>query len=379
MIKAIFIIFLSIVSGFASDDALDKISDLRQQKPLSVFKRDNLTNADVEAIGCGKVWKLRASRNDEDDRQTMDAFVKVVAHHAYNAKDPLNFSVFEDQWNSQIDTAYQIHYGCILGLTLAGHLLQNFVSYNENDSRIMSGLKERYGNRFLLKMLELSYDSLSDFEKEKKETTFDKLKNVIIARELTREECFAKLDLLDRSSPPVHFKIMPIEELRAYVSVYSKRGVLHGSIPQIIDGGMPPKDVLYSLRALAFILQDEIKVEDVKKSWPEYEKNRLMERYPEIFVEGTVTYKNFEEHLKYEVAQMTININKVIIQLMTRFSDKAKGIMEILDWMLDFSVYHQPTPDELCREIHLRSSRSSHQQTPPPRNHALLLLENYKK
>jgi hypothetical protein len=377
MIKAIFIIFLSIVNGFASDDASDKISDLRQQKPLSVFKRDNLTNSDVEAIGCGKVWKLRASRNDEDDRQTMDAFIKVVAHHAYNAKDPLNFSVFEDQWNSQIDTAYQIHYGCILGLTLSGHLLQNFVSYNENDSRIMSQLKERYGNRFLLKMLELSYDSLSDFEKEKKETTFDKLKGMIVEKKLTQEECFAKLDLVDKNSPHPPLNTMPIHTLRAYVSVYGKRGTPHSSIVGIIDG-MLPNDALHSLRALAFILQDEIKVEDVKKSWPEYEKNRLMERYPEIFVEGTVTYKNFEEHLKYEVAKMAIDINKVIIQLMTRFSDKAKGIMEILDWMLEFPVLYQPMPDELCREIHLRSSRSSHQQTPPPRNHALLLLENYK-
>lgn len=169
MIRFITMILLSILSGFSSE-----FSDLKKSGPRSVLERDLrapfLSSPQVEEIGLGKVWHLRPSRDDDQDRVTADSFAKVVARHAYQATDSLSYAPFEEMETSTQEILLKMHFLCIQGIVLTSHLLRNPIDYSADDARILSKFKRIFKQKGPQDLLERSYSSLETSIKEKKQS-----------------------------------------------------------------------------------------------------------------------------------------------------------------------------------------------------------------
>jgi hypothetical protein len=199
MVRILLITLLSTISVFS-----DEFLDLKKEGSYSVLKRENespfLTNEHIVAIGLGNIWKLRPSRKNEKDRTTVESFIKAIARHAYAERSPLTFNMFEGLWDSTQDTALKEHFGCIHGIILTSHLLKSSINYNDDDSRILSKLKNRFNEKERQKFLEWSYNNLEESEKQHKKLIFEKLRELLATKELLNEEHLQNVETDSNSS-----------------------------------------------------------------------------------------------------------------------------------------------------------------------------------
>ena len=222
MIRFIVMILLSTLSGFSSE-----FSDLKKSSPRSVLERDLrapfLSSPQVEEIGLGKVWHLRTPRDDDQDKATADSFAKVVARHAYQTTDSLNYTSFEEMEKSAQDILYKVHFLCIQGIVLTAHLLKDPIYYSADDARILSKVKRIFKQKGRQELLERSYSSLETSEKGKKAVIFDNLQDMLDQQEFTREECLSHL------GEDSGLSAMPVEQLRIFRSISSKSKMFMGN------------------------------------------------------------------------------------------------------------------------------------------------------